>query len=190
MILITGGAGFIGSNLVQYLIALGETIVDLDKLTYAGNLQNFLSVDGNKHIFIKGDIADQELVSRLLVQYQPRAIINLAAESHVDRSIHYPECFVQTNVVGAFRLLKASLNYWSDLSADQRSAFRFLHVSTDEVYGSLGMDGAPFNELARYAPNSPYAASKAASDHLVRSFVRTYGLPPQALRRQARPQSS
>jgi dTDP-glucose 4,6-dehydratase len=177
MILITGGAGFIGSNLVQYLIALGETIVDLDKLTYAGNLQNLLSVDRNKHIFVKGDIADHELVSHLLVQYQPRAIINLAAESHVDRSIHYPECFVQTNVVGAFHLLKASLNYWSTLTTDQRSTFRFLQVSTDEVYGSLDMDGAPFNERAPYAPNSPYAASKAASDHLVRSFVRTYGLP-------------
>ena len=177
MILITGGAGFIGSNLVHYLIASGETVVDLDKLTYAGNLQNLVSIAADKHIFVKGDIADQELVSRLLAQYRPQAVVSLAAESHVDRSIHDPECFIQTNVVGTFRLLNASLNYWSGLSGDQRSAFRFLHVSTDEVYGSLDTDGAPFNERTPYAPNSPYAASKAASDHLVRSFVHTYGLP-------------
>jgi len=177
MILVTGGAGFIGSNLVQYLVALGETVVDLDKLTYAGNLQNLASIDGDKHIFVKGDIADLELVSGLLAQYQPWAIINLAAESHVDRSIHDPECFVQTNIVGTFRLLKASLNYWANLSGEQRLAFRFLHVSTDEVYGSLEADSVPFNERTPYSPNSPYAASKAASDHLARSFIHTYGLP-------------
>jgi dTDP-glucose 4,6-dehydratase len=173
MILVTGGARFIGSNLVQYLVALGETVLNLDKLTYAGNLRNLASIDGDKHIFTKGDIADLELVSGLLAQYQPRAIINLAAESHVDRSIHDPECFVQTNIVGTFRLLNASLNYWANLPGEQRSAFRFLHVSTDEVYGSLDADGKPFNERTPYAPNSPYAASKAASDHLVRSFVAT-----------------
>ena len=149
----------------------------LDKLTYAGNLQNLAGIDSQKHVFVKGDIADQELISRLLAQYQPRAVINLAAESHVDRSIHDPECFIQTNVVGTFRLLKASLGYWDDLPFEQKTTFRFLHVSTDEVYGSLKADDAPFSERTPYAPNSPYAASKAASDHLVRSFVHTYGLP-------------
>ncbi len=177
MILITGGAGFIGSNLVRHLIGAGETIVNLDKLTYAGSLQNLTSIDSNKHFFFKGDIANENLVSRLLAQYQPRAVINLAAESHVDRSIHNPECFIQTNVVGTFRLLKVSLDYWADLPIDQKSAFRFLHISTDEVYGSLNADDTAFNERTAYAPNSPYAASKAASDHFVRSFVHTYGLP-------------
>ena len=177
MILVTGGAGFIGSNLVRYLIGLGEGVVNLDKLTYAGNLQNLAGIDSQKHIFVKGDIADQELISRLLAQYQPRAVINLAAESHVDRSIHDPECFIQTNVLGTCRLLKASLGYWDDLPFGRKTAFRFLHVSTDEVYGSLRADDAPFSERTPYAPNSPYAASKAASDHLVRSFVHTYGLP-------------
>jgi dTDP-glucose 4,6-dehydratase len=177
MILVTGGAGFIGSNLVRYLIQSGETVVNLDKLTYAGNLQNLASIGGEKHLFIKGDIADQTLVSRLLAQYQPRAVVNLAAESHVDRSIHDPECFIQTNVVGTLRLLKAALGYWTDLPNLRQSAFRFLHVSTDEVYGSLNADDGPFDECTPYAPNSPYAASKAASDHLVRSFLHTYGLP-------------
>jgi dTDP-glucose 4,6-dehydratase len=176
MILITGGAGFIGSNLVRYFIASGETVVNLDKLTYAGNLQNLASIDGDKHLFVQGDIADEKLVSRVLAQYQPRAIINLAAESHVDRSIHDPEGFIQTNVVGTLRLLKAALAYWGSATV-RLSEFRFLHVSTDEVYGSLNADDAPFNECTPYAPNSPYAASKAASDHLVRSFVHTYGLP-------------
>jgi dTDP-glucose 4,6-dehydratase len=177
MILLTGGAGFIGSNLVRHLIGAGETVVNLDKLTYAGNLQNLAFIDSDRHIFVKGDIADQELVSQLLTQYTPWAVINLAAESHVDRSIHDPECFIQTNVVGTFRLLRASLAYWTDLSSDQKSAFRFLHVSTDEVYGSLSAGDPPFSENMPYAPNSPYAASKAGSDHLVRSFVQTYGLP-------------
>jgi dTDP-glucose 4,6-dehydratase len=177
MILVTGGAGFIGSNLVRYLIESGETVVNLDKLTYAGNLQNLASIASDKHIFIKGDIADQTLVARLLAQYQPRAVVNLAAESHVDRSIHDPEDFIQTNVVGTLRLLKAALGYWTDLPNLQQSKFRFLHVSTDEVYGSLNADDDPFNECTPYAPNSPYAASKAASDHLVRSFAHTYGLP-------------
>jgi dTDP-glucose 4,6-dehydratase len=158
---------------VRYLIESGEPVVNFDKLTYAGNLQNLTSIDSDKHVFVKGDIADQEHVSRLLAQYQPRAVINLAAESHVDRSIHDPECFIQTNI--ALRLLKASLGYWP-LRAS-KNQFRFLHISTDEVYGSLNVDDAPFSERTPYAPNSPYAASKAASDHLVRSFVHTYGLP-------------
>ena len=144
--ILTGGAGFIGSNLVRYLIGSGETVVNLDKLTYAGNLQNFASIASDKHIFIKGDIADQKLVSRLLAQYQPRAIVNLAAESHVDRSIHDPEGFIQTNVVGILRLLKGALGYWTDLPNPQQNSFRFLHLSTDEVYGSLNADDAPFNE--------------------------------------------
>lgn len=177
MILVTGGAGFIGSNLVMHLIELGETVLNLDKLTYAGNLQNLASVPGDKHIFVEGDIANQELVSGLLAQYQPRAVINLAAESHVDRSIHDPDDFIQTNIVGAFRLLSASRAYWADLTNAQKSEFRFLHVSTDEVYGSLSAHDAPFSETTPYAPNSPYAASKAAADHLVRSFFQTYGLP-------------
>jgi dTDP-glucose 4,6-dehydratase len=177
MILVTGGAGFIGSNLIRHLIGAGETVVNIDRLTYAGRLQNLVCIDSDKHIFVKGDIADQELVSRLLAQYTPWAVINLAAESHVDRSIHDPECFIQTNVVGTLRLLKASLGHWAKLPNDQKPAFRFLHVSTDEVYGSLDPDDPPFSESAPYAPNSPYAASKAASDHLVRSFVHTYGLP-------------
>ena len=177
MILVTGGAGFIGSNLVRYLIESGETVVNLDKLTYAGNLQNLASIASDKHIFIKGDIADHTLVAHLLARYQPRAVINLAAETHVDRSIHDPESFIQTNVVGTLRLLNAALGYWTDLPNPRQSEFRFLHVSTDEVYGSLNADHDPFNESTRYAPNSPYAASKAASDHLVRSFAHTYGLP-------------
>jgi dTDP-glucose 4,6-dehydratase len=177
MIFLTGGAGFIGSNLVRHLIGAGEAVVNLDKLTYAGNLQNLASIDSDKHIFVNADIADQELVSRLLAQHMPRAVVNLAAESHVDRSIRDPECCIQTNVVGTLRLLKASLGYWANLSDGPKSEFRFLHVSTDEVYGSLSADDAPFSESTTYAPNSPYAASKAASDHLVRSFFHTYGLP-------------
>ncbi len=177
MILVTGGAGFIGSNLIMHLIELGETALNLDKLTYAGNLQNLASVPDDKHIFVEGDIGNQELVAGLLAQYRPRAVMNLAAESHVDRSIHDPEDFIQTNIVGTFRLLKASQAYWADLPDDQKSQFRFLHVSTDEVYGSLSAEDPPFSETTPYAPNSPYAASKAASDHLVRSFFQTYGFP-------------
>lgn len=177
MILLTGGAGFIGSNLVRHLIGIKETVINLDKLSYAGHLQNLASIDDNKHIFVRGDIANETLVSRLLDQYAPRAVINLAAESHVDRSIHYPESFIQTNVVGMFHLLNATLHYWGNLPNAAKSEFRFIHVSTDEVFGSLNSYDSPFKECSPYAPNSPYAASKAASDHLARSFVRTYGLP-------------
>jgi len=177
MILVTGGAGFIGSNLVAYLVESGETVLNLDKLTYAGNLHNLSSIDSGRHVFVEGDIGNQELVFQLLAQYKPRAVINLAAESHVDRSIHDPESFIQTNIVGTFRLLSASQAYWADLPSEQKSEFRFLHVSTDEVYGSLTAEDAPFSESTPYAPNSPYAASKAASDHLVRSYFQTYGLP-------------
>jgi dTDP-glucose 4,6-dehydratase len=179
MILVTGGAGFIGSNLVHYLIrATGEPVLNLDKLTYAGNLRNLIPVCGDpRHVFVRGDIADRTLVSELLARYRPRAILNLAAESHVDRSIHDPESFIQTNVVGTLRLLEAARAYWLALPADEQARFRFLHVSTDEVYGSLAAAETPFDENTPYAPNSPYAASKAASDHLVRSFHRTYGLP-------------
>ena len=177
MILVTGGAGFIGSNLVAYLVESGETVLNLDKLTYAGNLQNLSLVDSDRHIFVEGDIGDHELVSRLLAQHQPRAVLNLAAESHVDRSIHHPDSFIQTNIVGTFRLLSASHAYWANLPSEQKLEFRFLHVSTDEVYGSLDAEDAPFSESMPYAPNSPYAASKGAADHLVRSYFKTYGLP-------------
>jgi dTDP-glucose 4,6-dehydratase len=177
MILVTGGAGFIGSNLVKHLVESGEVVLNLDKLTYAGNLHNLSSINSDRHIFVFGDIGNEELVYKLLVEHRPRAVINLAAESHVDRSIHDPESFIQTNIVGTARLLKASLGYWANLPSDEKSSFRFLHISTDEVYGSLSENDEPFNEGAPYAPNSPYAASKAASDHLVRSFLKTYGLP-------------
>jgi dTDP-glucose 4,6-dehydratase len=179
MILVTGGAGFIGSNLVRYLLdSGGDPVLNLDKLTYAGNLQNLASIWGDqRHVFVRGDIADGDLIARLLVQHRPRAILNLAAESHVDRSIHDPDSFMQTNVVGTFRLLEAARAYWTALPAEQRHRFRFLQVSTDEVYGSLDGATPPAAEGASYAPNSPYAASKAAADHLVRSFHRTYGLP-------------
>src|SRR5215831_18765956 len=179
MILVTGGAGFIGSNLVRYLLDIvGEPVLNVDKLTYAGNLQNLAAVWGDqRHVFVRGDIADGELIARLLAQYRPRAVLNLAAESHVDRSIHDPDSFMRTNVVGTFRLLEAARAYWAALPADQQARFRFLQVSTDEVYGSLDGAAPPAAEDAPYAPNSPYAASKAAADHLVRSFHRTYGLP-------------
>jgi dTDP-glucose 4,6-dehydratase len=179
MIFVTGGAGFIGSNLVQYWIeTVGEAVLNLDKLTYAGNLDNLSSIWGDRrHIFVHGDISNQELISHLFAQYRPRGVINLAAESHVDRSIHHPEGFIQTNVVGTFHLLSAAHAYWLDLTDDQKARFRFLHASTDEVYGSLNAGDAACAECAPYAPNSPYAASKAASDHLVRSFHRTYGMP-------------
>jgi dTDP-glucose 4,6-dehydratase len=179
MILVTGGAGFIGSNLVRYLLrTIDESVINVDKLTYAGNLQNLATVcDDKRHVFVRSDITDGELIARLLVEHQPRAILNLAAESHVDRSIHDPESFMQTNVVGTFRLLEAARAYWAALSGEQKGRFRFLQVSTDEVYGSLDGAAVPAKESAPYAPNSPYAASKAAADHLVRSFHRTYDLP-------------
>ncbi|UJP01407.1 MAG: dTDP-glucose 4,6-dehydratase [Nitrosomonas sp.] len=179
MILVTGGAGFIGSNFVlDWLAQSDEQIINLDKLTYAGNLQNLapLSQD-SRHIFVKGDIGDTRLVSQLLTQYQPRTIINLAAESHVDRSILGPEDFIQTNILGTFRLLEATHAYWRELESTAKQSFRFLHVSTDEVYGSLKKNEPAFTEAHRYEPNSPYSASKAASDHLVRAYHHTYGLP-------------
>jgi len=178
-IFVTGGAGFIGSNFVlDWLQASDETVVNLDKLTYAGNLENLTSASGNeKHRFVRGDIGDNTLIARLLQEHQPRAILNFAAESHVDRSIDGPEDFVQTNIVGSFRLLETVRSYWSGLAEEQRSAFRLLHVSTDEVYGSLDADAPAFSETHRYEPNSPYSASKAASDHLVRAYHHTYGLP-------------
>ena len=178
-ILITGAAGFIGANFVlDWLAQSQEPVVNLDKLTYAGNLETLASVQGDdRHIFVQGDIGDSALVARLLAQHQPRAVINFAAESHVDRSIHSPDDFIQTNVVGTFRLLEAVRAYWSSLFAEDKAAFRLLHVSTDEVYGSLAAGDAAFTEQHRYEPNSPYSASKAASDHLVRAYHHTYGLP-------------
>jgi dTDP-glucose 4,6-dehydratase len=179
MVLVTGGAGFIGSNFVlDWLAQSDEPVVNLDKLTYAGNLENLASLDGDtRHVFVKGDIGDSALVASLLAKYKPRAVINFAAESHVDRSIHGPEDFIQTNIVGTFHLLEAVRAYWGGMTAEAKSSFRFLHVSTDEVYGSLAKDDAAFTETHPYAPNSPYSASKAASDHLVRSYHHTYGLP-------------
>jgi dTDP-glucose 4,6-dehydratase len=177
-VLVTGGAGFIGSNLVLSLAQSPVQIVNLDKLTYAGNLQNLETLRSHqRHAFVHGDIGDRGLVSGLLTRWQPDAIINLAAESHVDRSIHGPGEFIQTNVVGTFHLLEETRGYWSNLTPERRARFRFLHVSTDEVYGSLSAKAAPFTEDSAYAPNSPYSASKAASDHLVRAYFRTYGLP-------------
>ncbi|KAB2928662.1 MAG: dTDP-glucose 4,6-dehydratase [Dechloromonas sp.] len=179
MILVTGGAGFIGSNFVlDWLAQSDEPVVNLDALTYAGNLENLASLQGDqRHVFVQGDIGDFALVAGLLAKHRPRAIVNFAAESHVDRSIHGPEDFVQTNIVGSFRLLEATRAYWGCLDATEKAAFRFLHVSTDEVYGSLAKDDPPFSETNRYEPNSPYSASKAASDHLVRAYHHTYGLP-------------
>ena len=179
MILVTGSAGFIGSNFVlDWLGACDEPVVNLDKLTYAGNLANLASLAGDeRHIFVKGDIGDSVLVSQLLAQFQPRAVINFAAESHVDRSILWPGDFIQTNVVGTFGLLEVVRAYWGALAEEERASFRFLHVSTDEVYGSLERHAPAFTETHRYEPNSPYSASKAASDHLVRAYHHTYGLP-------------
>ena len=179
MILVTGGAGFIGGNFVlDWLAGSDEPVVNLDALTYAGNLHTLDSLKKDaRHVFVHGDIGDTELVSQLLKQYQPRAVVNFAAESHVDRSIHGPADFIQTNVLGTFNLLESVRAYWSVLSEPQKSAFRFLHVSTDEVYGSLEKNDPPFAETHRYEPNSPYSASKAASDHLVRAWHHTYGLP-------------
>lgn len=178
-ILVTGGAGFIGSNFVlDWLAESDELVVNLDKLTYAGNLQNLVLLKGDpRHVFVKGDICDFELVLSLLQKYRIRAVINFAAESHVDRSIHGPEDFIQTNIVGSFRLLEAVRQYWDGLEQQAKQAFRLLHVSTDEVYGSLEKNDAPFAETNQYQPNSPYSASKAASDHLVRAYHHTYGLP-------------
>jgi len=179
MILVTGGAGFIGSNFVlDWLAGSDEPVVNLDKLTYAGNLHNLESLQGDsRHHFVHGDIGDRALLDRLLAEHQPRAIVHFAAESHVDRSIHGPEDFIQTNVVGTLRLLEAARAYWSGLEGERKTGFRFLHVSTDEVYGSLEKDDPAFTETHNFEPNSPYSASKAASDHLVRAWFHTYGLP-------------
>ncbi len=179
MILVTGGAGFIGANFVlDWLSCKSEPVINLDALTYAGNLHSLDSVaHDSRYQFVHGDIGDGELVSRLLNEHRPRAIVNFAAESHVDRSIHGPEDFIRTNVTGTFHLLSAARAYWDGLADSHRQQFRFLHVSTDEVYGSLGPHDAPFTEITPYAPNSPYSASKAASDHLVRAWHHTYGLP-------------
>ena len=178
-LLVTGGAGFIGSNFVlDWLAQSDEKLINLDKLTYAGNLQNLQSLQGDdRHVFVHGDMGDEALVQKLLQTHRPRAVLNFAAESHVDRSIHGPGEFIQTNIVGTFALLQAVRAYWGGLDGQQQAAFRFLHVSTDEVYGSLEPGAAAFTETHRYEPNSPYSASKAASDHLVRAYHHTYGLP-------------
>jgi len=179
MILVTGGAGFIGSNFVLgWLAQSEEAVVNLDKLTYAGNTENLRSLEGDRrHVFVHGDICDRALVEKLLATHRPRAIVHFAAESHVDRSIHGPADFMRTNVEGTFTLLEAVRGHWSALDAGEKAAFRFLHVSTDEVYGSLAPDDPPFRETDAYQPNSPYSASKAASDHLVRAWHHTFGLP-------------
>jgi dTDP-glucose 4,6-dehydratase len=179
MILVTGGAGFIGSNFVNYWLAnCAEPVINIDKLTYAGNLQNLAPLEGDeRHVFVHADIGDVETVGGLLAKHKPRAVLNFAAESHVDRSIAGPQAFMETNVLGTTRLLEATRAYWSALEGREKADFRFLHVSTDEVYGSLTPDEPPFTEHSNYAPNSPYAASKAASDHLVRAWHHTFGLP-------------
>ena len=179
MILVTGSAGFIGANFIlDWLAQSDETALTLDKLTYAGNLENLASLQNDpRHIFVQGDIGDSNLVSGLLTQYRPRAVINFAAESHVDRSINGPGEFIETNIVGTYRLLESVRGYWSELPEAERNSFRFLHVSTDEVYGSLDFDEPQFAETRGFEPNSPYSASKAASDHLVRAWHHTYGLP-------------
>ncbi len=179
MILVTGGAGFIGGNFVlDWLASTGEPVVNLDKLTYAGNLETLTSLEGDaRHVFVQGDICDRTLVDELLAVHKPRAIVHFAAESHVDRSIHGPGEFVRTNIEGCFTLLEAARAYWSGLDDVAKAAFRFQHISTDEVYGSLAPNDPPFTEQNTYAPNSPYSASKAASDHLIRAWFHTYGLP-------------
>ena len=179
MILVTGGAGLIGANFVlDWLAQADEPVLNLDKLTYAGNLASLASLQGDaRHVFVQGDMGDAALVAGLLAEHQPRAVVNFAAESHVDRSIHGPAAFIETNVVGTFTLLEAVRAYWGGLGLEAKQAFRFLHVSTDEVYGSLAKDDPAFTETHRYEPNSPYSASKAASDHLVRAYHHTYGLP-------------
>ena len=178
-ILVTGGAGFIGANFILgWLKNNQERVINLDKLTYAGNLRNLESLEGDDRLeFVQGDIADTALVARLLNEHKPRAVINFAAESHVDRSIHGPAAFIQTNIVGTFHLLETVRGWWSDLAEPQKSDFRFLHISTDEVYGSLEADAHPFTEYSQYQPNSPYSASKASSDHLMRAYYHTYGTP-------------
>ena len=179
MILVTGGAGFIGSNFVlRWLATETARVVNLDKLTYAGNLGNLIAVAGDaRHEFVHGDICDRALVQALLAKHQPTAIVHFAAESHVDRSIHSPAEFIQTNLVGTFAMLEEARAYWVGLAAEAAARFRFLHVSTDEVYGSLTHTEPAFTESSRYQPNSPYSASKAGSDHLVRAYHHTYGLP-------------
>jgi len=178
-ILVTGGAGFIGSNFVlQWIANETSSVINLDKLTYAGNPSNLAAIASHRRYkFLQGDICDRELVAELLITHRPRAIVHFAAESHVDRSIHGPDDFVRTNVNGTFSLLEETRAYWSGLDSEAKTAFRFLHVSTDEVYGSLGPADPAFSESTSYAPNSPYSASKAASDHLVRAYFHTYGLP-------------
>jgi len=178
-IIVTGGAGFIGGNFVLDWLATSDvTVINLDCLTYAGNMENLASLEGDaRHIFVKAGIGDSVVVRGLFEKYQPCAVVNFAAESHVDRSIHAPEDFIQTNIVGTFRLLEAARNYWNTLADEDKASFRFLHVSTDEVYGSLKKDDPAFSEENKYEPNSPYSASKAASDHLVRAYHHTYGLP-------------
>jgi dTDP-glucose 4,6-dehydratase len=179
MIFVTGGAGFIGSAFIlQWLEKTNESVVNIDALTYAANLMSLESVANNPgYAFAKADISDEAVLSALFAKHQPRAVVHFAAESHVDRSIHGPEAFIQTNVVGTLRLLQATRAYWESLPVAQKSAFRFCHVSTDEVYGTLGPNDPKFSESSQYAPNSPYSASKAASDHLVRAYHHTYGLP-------------
>ncbi|MGC9562188.1 dTDP-glucose 4,6-dehydratase [Brachymonas sp. M4Q-1] len=179
MILVTGGAGFIGGNFVlDWVAGHEEPVVNLDKLTYAGNLETLASLKDNpRHVFVQGDIGDRALVERLLAEHRPRAVVNFAAESHVDRSIHGPEDFIQTNIVGTFHLLESVRAYFGGLGGAEQAAFRLLHVSTDEVYGTLESTAPAFTERHRYEPNSPYSASKAASDHLVRAYHHTYGLP-------------
>lgn len=178
-ILVTGGAGFIGSNFVNAWVKLGlGKVINLDKLTYAGNLENLAEINQDEnHVFVQDDIGDRQLVAALLKQYQPKAVLNFAAESHVDRSIHAPGEFIQTNIVGTFHLLEEVRSYWGALNESDKNNFRFLHVSTDEVYGSLAADAPAFTETNPYEPNSPYSASKAASDHLVRAYHHTYGMP-------------
>ena len=178
-IMVTGGAGFIGSNFViEWLSKHNEPLINVDKLTYAGNLQNLDVLGGDSnHIFTQEDIGNTQAIDQLLKDHKPRFILNFAAESHVDRSIHSPEEFIQTNIVGTFRLLESIRNYWNDMSSKDKNNFRFLHISTDEVYGSLESSAPPFTETHRYNPNSPYSASKAASDHLVRAYYKTYSIP-------------
>jgi dTDP-glucose 4,6-dehydratase len=179
MILVTGGAGFIGANFVlDWFAHADEPLVNLDKLTYAGNLRSLAPLAGDtRHVFVRADIGDAKAVSEVVAHHRPRAIVNFAAETHVDRSIRGPAAFIETNVVGTFGLLECVREWWKDLPPRDRDAFRFLHVSTDEVYGSLGPSDAPFSETTPFSPNSPYAASKASSDHLVRAYHHTYGLP-------------
>ena len=178
-IMVTGGAGFIGSNFViDWLSKNDEQVINIDKLTYAGNLQNLKIIEGNlKHVFVKEDILNRKKITELINDYNPRYIINFAAESHVDRSIHAPDQFIQTNIVGTHSLLEATRSFWSDMPNHEKNNFRFLHVSTDEVYGSLGSNDPAFIETNQYKPNSPYSASKAASDHLVRAYYKTYNIP-------------